>query len=181
MITVRHLTILGSTGTIGVNTLDVVARHPDRFHVVALTANNNARKMLEQCRRFQPRYAVMLEAASAEWLRTEIAQPDLPPKCCPVSSRWREWPSLATCDTVMAAIVGAAGMRPTLAAARAGKQVLLANKEALVMAGRIFHGCGSAERRHPAADRQRTQRHFPMRCRMISMGLRRGRRHARSC
>ena len=71
MITVRHLTILGSTGTIGVNTLDVVARHPDRFHVVALTANNNYRKMLEQCRRFQPRYAVMLEAAMAEWLQTE--------------------------------------------------------------------------------------------------------------
>jgi 1-deoxy-D-xylulose-5-phosphate reductoisomerase len=70
MIAVRHLTILGSTGSIGVSTLDVVSRHPDRFRIVALAANKSAKKMLEQCLRFQPRYAVLLEEASAEWLRT---------------------------------------------------------------------------------------------------------------
>ena len=72
MRSVRNLTILGSTGSIGENTLDVVARHPDRFRVVALTANKGAAKMLEQCLRFQPRYAVLLDEPSAEWLQTEI-------------------------------------------------------------------------------------------------------------
>ena len=138
MITVCHLTILGSTGTIGVNTLDVVARHPDRFHVVALTANNNSRKMLEQCRRFQPRYAVMLEAASAEWLQTEIRAAGLAIEVLSGLESLEKVASLSDVDTVMAAIVGAAGIRPTFAAAGAGKKVLLANKETLVMAGRIF-------------------------------------------
>ncbi len=138
MITIRHLTILGSTGTIGVNTLDVVARHPDRFHVVALTANNNSRKMLEQCRRFQPRYAVMLEAASAEWLQTEIRAAGLAIEVLSGVESLEKVASLPDVDTVMAAIVGAAGIRPTFAAAGAGKKVLLANKETLVMAGRIF-------------------------------------------
>ncbi len=138
MITVRHLTILGSTGTIGVNTLDVVARHPDRFHVVALTANNNSRKMLEQCRLFQPRYAVMLEAASAEWLQTEIRAAGLATEVLSGVESLEKVASLPDVDTVMAAIVGAAGIRPTFAAAGAGKKVLLANKETMVMAGRIF-------------------------------------------
>ena len=138
MIPLRHLTILGSTGTIGVNTLDVVARHPDRFHVVALTANNNSRKMLEQCRRFQPRYAVMLEAASAEWLQTEIRAAGLATEVLSGIESLERVASLPDVDTVMAAIVGAAGIRPTFAAAGAGKKVLLANKETLVMAGRIF-------------------------------------------
>ncbi len=138
MITIRHLTILGSTGTIGVNTLDVVARHPDRFHVVALTANNNSRKMLEQCRRFQPRYAVMLEAASAEWLQTEIRAAGLAIEVLSGVESLEKVASLPDVDMVMAAIVGAAGIRPTFAAAGAGKKVLLANKETLVMAGRIF-------------------------------------------
>ncbi len=138
MITVRHLTILGSTGTIGVNTLDVVARHPDRFHVVALTANNNSKKMLEQCRRFQPRYAVMLEAASAEWLQAEIRTAGLATEVLSGVESLERVASLPDVDTVMAAIVGAAGIRPTFAAAGAGKRVLLANKETMVMAGRIF-------------------------------------------
>ena len=138
MTTVRHLTILGSTGSIGVSTLDVVARHPDRFQVVALTANSSTEKMLEQCRRFQPRYAVMLDAASGEKLQTEIRAAGLATEVLWGVESLEKVASLPEVDTVMAAIVGAAGIRPTFAAARAGKQVLLANKETLVMAGRIF-------------------------------------------
>ncbi|MDQ3186995.1 MAG: 1-deoxy-D-xylulose-5-phosphate reductoisomerase [Pseudomonadota bacterium] len=138
MIAVRHLTILGSTGTIGVNTLDVVARHPDRFRIVALTANNNARKILEQCRRFQPRYAVMLDVASAEWLQAEIRAAGLATEVLAGVESLEKVAALPDVDTVMAAIVGAAGIRPTFAAAGAGKHVLLANKETMVMAGRIF-------------------------------------------
>ncbi|MEK6708397.1 MAG: 1-deoxy-D-xylulose-5-phosphate reductoisomerase [Pseudomonadota bacterium] len=138
MTTVRHLTILGSTGSIGVSTLDVVARHPDRFQVVALTANSSTEKMLEQCRRFQPRYAVMLDAASGEKLQTEIRAAGLATEVLWGVESLEKVASLPEVDAVMAAIVGAAGIRPTFAAARAGKQVLLANKETLVMAGRIF-------------------------------------------
>lgn len=138
MITVRHLTILGSTGSIGVSTLDVVARHPDRFQVIALTANNSTEKMLEQCRRFHPRYAVMLDAASGERLQTEIRTAGLAIEVLWGVESLEKVASLPEVDTVMAAIVGAAGIRPTFAAARAGKQVLLANKETLVMAGHIF-------------------------------------------
>lgn len=138
MTTVRHLTILGSTGSIGVSTLDVVARHPDRFQIIALTANNSAEKMLEQCRRFQPRYAVMLDAASAEQLQTSIRAAGLATEVLWGVESLEKVASLPEVDSVMAAIVGAAGIRPTFAAARASKQVLLANKETLVMAGRIF-------------------------------------------
>jgi 1-deoxy-D-xylulose-5-phosphate reductoisomerase len=138
MTTVRHLTILGSTGSIGVSTLDVVARHPDRFQIIALTANNSAEKMLEQCRRFQPRYAVMLDAASAEQLQTSTRAAGLATEVLWGVESLEKVASLPEVDSVMAAIVGAAGIRPTFAAARASKQVLLANKETLVMAGRIF-------------------------------------------
>ncbi|KIO50232.1 1-deoxy-D-xylulose-5-phosphate reductoisomerase [Nitrosospira sp. NpAV] len=138
MIAIRHLTILGSTGTIGVNTLDVVARHPGRFRIVALTANNNVKKMLEQCRYFQPRYAVMLDADSAERLRSEIRAAELATEVLSGVESLEKVASLPDVDTVMAAIVGAAGIRPTFAAAGAGKHVLLANKETMVMAGRIF-------------------------------------------
>ena len=138
MRSVRNLTILGSTGSIGENTLDVVARHPDRFRVVALTANKGAAKMLEQCLRFQPRYAVLLDEPSAEWLQTEILRADVATEVlCGVESL-EKVASLPDVDVVMAAIVGAAGIRPTFAAASNGKQVLLANKETMVMAGRIF-------------------------------------------
>lgn len=138
MTTIRHLTILGSTGSIGVSTLDVVARHPDRFKIVALTANNSVEKMLEQCRRFQPRYAVMLNATSGEKLQTEIRAAGLATEVLWGVESLEKVAALSEVDAVMAAIVGAAGIRPTFAAARAGKQVLLANKETLVMAGRIF-------------------------------------------
>ena len=157
MRSVRHLTILGSTGSIGVNTLDVVAHHPDRFSVVALAANKNAKKMLEQCRRFQPRYAVLLDEASADWLadRNSCSGTCIP-RCSGVSNRWRKWHRLPDVDMVMAAIVGAAGIRPTFAAARAGKHVLLANKETMVMAGRIFMDVVKENDATLAADRQRT-------------------------
>lgn len=134
----RHLTILGSTGTIGVNTLDVVVRHPDRFRVAALTGHRNVERMLEQCRLVRPEHAVMLDAASAEQLRSGIRAEGLAIEVgCGVESL-EKVASLPEVDTVMAAIVGAAGIRPTFAAAAAGKRVLLANKETMVMAGRIF-------------------------------------------
>ncbi|PTQ81885.1 1-deoxy-D-xylulose 5-phosphate reductoisomerase [Nitrosospira multiformis] len=138
MIAVRHLTILGSTGSIGVSTLDVVARHPDRFRVVALTANKSVQKILEQCRRFEPRYAVLLDEASAERLRVEIRGAGLATEVLWGVDSLEKVASLPDVDTVMAAIVGAAGIRPTFAAAATGKRVLLANKETMVMAGRIF-------------------------------------------
>ncbi|ODT69144.1 MAG: 1-deoxy-D-xylulose-5-phosphate reductoisomerase, partial [Nitrosomonadales bacterium SCN 54-20] len=138
MIAVRHLTILGSTGSIGVSTLDVVARHPDRFRVVALTANKNVQKILEQCQRFEPRYAVLLDEASAERLQVEVRRAGLATEVLWGVDSLEKVASLPDVDTVMAAIVGAAGIRPTFAAAATGKRVLLANKETMVMAGRIF-------------------------------------------
>ena len=138
MIAVRHLTILGSTGSIGVSTLDVVARHPNRFRVVALTVNKSVQKILEQCRRFEPRYAVLLDEASAERLRVEIRGAGLATEVLWGVDSLEKVASLPDVDTVMAAIVGAAGIRPTFAAAATGKRVLLANKETMVMAGRIF-------------------------------------------
>jgi 1-deoxy-D-xylulose-5-phosphate reductoisomerase len=138
MINIRHITVLGSTGSIGVSTLDVVARHPDRFRITALTANTSAREMLEQCKRFQPRYAVLLEEASADWLRTEVRAAGLVTEVLWGVASLEKVASLPEVDIVMAAIVGAAGIRPTFAAAAAGKHVLLANKETMVMAGRIF-------------------------------------------
>jgi 1-deoxy-D-xylulose-5-phosphate reductoisomerase len=138
MHTLRHLTVLGSTGSIGISTLDVVARHPDRFRVIALTANHRIDKMLEQCRRFQPKYAVMLDPASAAMLRGEVQAAGLAVEVLSGIESLEKVASLPETDMVMAAIVGAAGIRPAFAAARSGKQVLLANKETLVMAGHIF-------------------------------------------
>lgn len=138
MNTVRYLTILGSTGSIGESTLDVVTRHPDRFQVVALTANNNVEKMLQQCQRFCPRYAVMLDSSSATKLTEELRTLGLDTEVLSGIESLETVASLSEVDIVMAAIVGAAGIRPTFAAAQSGKLVLLANKETLVMAGRIF-------------------------------------------
>ena len=134
--TVHALTILGATGTIGVNTLDVVARHPERFRVVALTGQNQIEKLAQQCRQFNPRYAVVLEADKALALQSLLSGTQTEVL---VGLEALEFvSSLPEVDSVMAAIVGAAGLRPALAAARAGKRVLLANKETLVMAGRFF-------------------------------------------
>jgi 1-deoxy-D-xylulose-5-phosphate reductoisomerase len=132
----KHLTILGATGTIGVNTLDVVARHPDKFRVVALTGQNQLAKLAEQCRQFRPRYAVVMDADKALELRQML--PDLDTEILAGVEALEFVSALPEVDSVMAAIVGAAGLRPALAAAHAGKRVLLANKETLVMAGRFF-------------------------------------------
>lgn len=138
MKTIRQITILGSTGSIGDSTLDVIARHPNRFQAFALTANNNVEKMLSQCRRFQPRYAVMLNEKSAEQLADAIQADKIKTEVLSGIESLERVASLPEVDAVMAAIVGAAGIRPTFAAARSGKLVLLANKETLVMAGKIF-------------------------------------------
>ncbi|MBS0588306.1 1-deoxy-D-xylulose-5-phosphate reductoisomerase [Nitrosomonas sp.] len=138
MKTTRQITILGSTGSIGESTLDVIARHPDRFQAFALTANNNVEKMFAQCQRFQPRFAVMLNTASAEQLASAIKSAGIQTEVLAGIESLEKVASLPEVDAVMAAIVGAAGIRPTFAAARTGKLVLLANKETLVMAGRIF-------------------------------------------
>jgi 1-deoxy-D-xylulose-5-phosphate reductoisomerase len=130
------LTVLGATGTIGVNTLDVVARHPERFRVIALSGANQIEKLAEQCHRFYPRYAVVLDANKAAALQARLAGIDV--EVLWGVSALEKVASLPEVDSVMAAIVGAAGLRPALAAARAGKRILLANKETLVMAGRFF-------------------------------------------
>lgn len=133
---VRNLTILGATGTIGVNTLDVVARHPDRFRVMALSGQNQIDKLAGQCRRFRPRYAVVLDADKARALEQALAGNGT--EVLHGVEALEFVSALPEVDSVMAAIVGAAGLRPALAAAKAGKRVLLANKETLVMAGRFF-------------------------------------------
>lgn len=130
--------ILGSTGSIGVSTLDVLERHPEHFRVVALTANRDAEGMALQCRRYQPEYAVMADEAAAKRLRLLLSGMSKPPEVLAEPSALESVATLPQVDYVMAAIVGAAGLLPTLAAAKAGKRVLLANKEALVVAGSLL-------------------------------------------
>jgi 1-deoxy-D-xylulose-5-phosphate reductoisomerase len=137
----RHpagITILGATGSIGLSTLDVVARHPDRFRVTALTANTDVDTLAAQCERFQPRFAVMADPSAAERLLTvlRVRAPDV--QVLGGQEALAEVAGLEDADYVMAAIVGSAGLLPTLAAAVGGKRVLLANKEALVMSGALF-------------------------------------------
>ena len=132
------VTILGSTGSVGLSTLDVLERHPDRFRVVALTASSSVERMAGQCRRHRPRYAVMSEPAAALRLGAALAGDPQAPEVLAGVEGLVEVAACTETDYVMAAIVGAAGLPPTLAAARAGKRVLLANKESLVMAGALF-------------------------------------------
>ena len=134
----QSITILGATGSIGVSTLDVLARHPDRYSVHALTAHSRVEQLAAQCLQFRPRRAVVGSAAAASQLSALLRAQGLrldvdygEAALCEVACEDRV-------DTVMAAIVGAAGLAPALAAARAGKKILLANKEALVMSGRLF-------------------------------------------
>jgi 1-deoxy-D-xylulose-5-phosphate reductoisomerase len=134
----RNITILGATGTIGVNTLDVIARHPEKYRAYALTANTRFEPLLEQCRRFKPRYAVMLDASAAEMLHTALGKEGLDTEVLSGMDALEFVSALPEVDVVMAAIVGAAGLKPSLAAAQAGKRVLLANKETLVMSGSLF-------------------------------------------
>lgn len=133
-----NLCILGATGSIGLSTLDVVRRHPGRFRVVALTANSAVDRMLAQCEEFRPDYAVMADEQSAERLHKKL-QPSCPMvEVLSGTSALEKVAALPEVDSVMAAIVGAAGLLPALAAAHAGKRILLANKEALVMSGHIM-------------------------------------------
>lgn len=134
----QNITILGSTGSVGISTLDVLARHPERYSVYALTAHSRVEQLAEQCLRFKPQLAVVGSAAAAQQLsallRTKAPMVDVlygDNALCQVASA-------EACHAVMAAIVGAAGLAPTLAAAKAGKKILLANKEALVMSGQLF-------------------------------------------
>jgi len=133
---VKQITILGATGSIGQSTLDIIARHRNRYALHALTANSNHEKMQQLCRQFEPRYAVMSDASSAQQLSAAIT--DLPTEVLAGESGLAAVSAAAEVDTVIAAIVGAVGLIPTLAAIRAGKRVLLANKESLVMAGGLF-------------------------------------------
>jgi 1-deoxy-D-xylulose-5-phosphate reductoisomerase len=134
----QRVAILGSTGSVGVNTLDVLARHPDRFQVLALTAHTRVDALLDQCRRHEPRYAVMVDPAAAEQLSRGMRAAGLRTEVLCGADALERVARLPEVDTVMAAIVGIAGLRPTLAAAHAGKKILLANKEALVTAGAVF-------------------------------------------
>lgn len=134
----QRLTVLGSTGSIGVNTLDVVARHPDRFEVFALSAARQVDLMLAQCQRFEPEFAVMASAPHARELAGRLAQTGLRTRVLDASDALERISSDPQVDVVMAAIVGAAGLAPCMAAARAGKRLLLANKEALVVGGAVF-------------------------------------------
>ncbi len=134
----KRLAVLGSTGSIGVNTLDVAARHPDRFSVTALAAGKNDALLLEQCIAHRPAHAVLANADSAERLARAVKERGLPTKVHSGAEALEQVVARDDVDAVMAAIVGAAGLPATLAAARAGKQVLLANKEALVMSGALF-------------------------------------------
>lgn len=134
----KQLTILGSTGSIGCSTLDVVRHNPDSFRVIALVAGKNVAHMAEQCTEFSPRYAVMDDTSSAEQLKIMLQQHGSRTEVLSGQQAACEMAALDEVGHVMAAIVGAAGLLPTLAAIRAGKTILLANKESLVTCGRLF-------------------------------------------
>jgi 1-deoxy-D-xylulose-5-phosphate reductoisomerase len=134
----QRIAVLGSTGSIGTQTLDVIARHPDRFEVFALSAARQVDLMLQQCARFRPTLAVMADAAAANELASRLAAEGLPTRVLQGAGALEEVAAHPRVDAVMAAIVGAAGLASCLAAARAGKRLLLANKEALVVGGDVF-------------------------------------------
>ena len=134
----QRITVLGSTGSVGVNTLDVIARHPDRFEVFALSAATQVDLMLAQCVQFRPQYAVMASEPHARVLADKVKAHQLPVQVLCAPDALEMIASHDSVDTVMAAIVGAAGLPPCMAAARAGKRLLLANKEALVVGGEVF-------------------------------------------
>lgn len=134
----QRITILGSTGSIGTSTLDVVQRHPQAFEVFALSAHSQTSALLAQCLRFAPRYAVIGDAAQARILADALRTHGLRTEVLHGPAALADIAAHPEVDTVMAAIVGAAGLPPALAAARAGKRLLLANKEALVVGGALF-------------------------------------------
>lgn len=135
----KGIAVLGATGSIGVSTLDVISRHPDSFEVIALSANTNVERIYEQCIAFTPKYAVLVDDVAADSLRTRLK--DSPASSVEVMAGAEALETIASLpevDYVMAAIVGAAGLLSTLAAAKSGKRVMLANKESLVMSGKLF-------------------------------------------
>ena len=134
----RTVSVLGATGSIGDSALDVIARHPDRFRVAALTAHRQWQKLAELCIRHRPEVAALTDPAAARELERALSGKRLPTRVLAGDEGQAEAASLAATDTVVAAIVGAAGLRSTLAAALAGKRILLANKEALVIGGAVF-------------------------------------------
>ena len=136
--TIKHIAILGSTGSIGVNTLDVIRAHPNRFKVAALTAGKQIDRLAQQCVEFKPAIAVVSDADGAARLEKLLLEKKINTQVLYGPQALMSAVTDSGCDTVMAAIVGAAGLVPTLAAAKAGKRVLLANKEALVMSGNLF-------------------------------------------
>jgi 1-deoxy-D-xylulose-5-phosphate reductoisomerase len=136
--TVQNVAILGATGTIGIQTLDVMSQHPKRFNVFALTANNNVKSMFALCQQHTPKYAVMLQVQAAKELDAQLKAASISTIVLHGEQALVEIAAHAEVDTVMAAIVGAAGLLPAMAAARSGKRILLANKETLVMAGNLF-------------------------------------------
>jgi 1-deoxy-D-xylulose-5-phosphate reductoisomerase len=134
----QRVTVLGSTGSIGVNTLDVIGRHPDRFEVFALSAATQVELILAQCARFKPMFAVMASEPHARLLAEKLKQNELDVEVIIADDALETIASHDQVDTVMAAIVGAAGLPACMAAARSGKRLLLANKEALVVGGEVF-------------------------------------------
>jgi 1-deoxy-D-xylulose-5-phosphate reductoisomerase len=136
--TLQQITVLGATGSIGVSTLDVLARHPERYSVFALTADRKWQVLATQCLQHNPRYAVLNDDVAALALAEELRRQGCKTEVLQGADALAQVASHADTDVVMAAIVGAAGLLPTLAAVKAGKKVLLANKEALVMAGGLF-------------------------------------------
>lgn len=134
----QRITVLGSTGSIGTNTLDVIARHPEKFEVFALTGASQVDVMLRQCAQFKPKFAVMVQAHAAQELHDRVRAEGISTVVLSGPSALDEVAAHPEVDVVMAAIVGAAGLAPCLAAARMGKRLLLANKEALVVGAEVF-------------------------------------------
>jgi 1-deoxy-D-xylulose-5-phosphate reductoisomerase len=137
--TIQYITILGSTGSIGVSTLDVIRLHPGTYKVAALTANTNTEKLLEQCAEFKPGYAVILDKDAARLLDDQLRLNNLATKVLCTKEDLVAVATLSHVDMVMSAIVGSMGLLPTLAAVKSGKKVLLANKESLVAGGKIIN------------------------------------------
>ncbi len=134
----QGVTLLGSTGSIGGSTLDVIARNSDRYHVTALTANTDVAQLAQQCLHWKPEFAVMRDPDAAEQLHTRLQQAGCETEVLSGVEGLNHVAALAQVEIVVAGIVGAAGLLPTLAAAEAGKRILLANKEVLVMSGQLF-------------------------------------------
>ncbi len=134
----KRITVLGATGSIGLSTLDVIARHPQRYEVFALSGHTQLERLLQQCLQFRPRFVVVLQPDAGATLAAKLRAEKCDTEVLVGIEAMEQVAAAREVDMVMAAIVGAAGLRPTLAAARAGKTVLLANKETLVVAGQLF-------------------------------------------